>query len=49
MTVDYYSDNHGNWQSDANYPNGPNDVNNQRTPDFHFVKKETWGYTLSGK
>ena len=49
VTIDYYSDNHGNWQSDAKYPNGPNDINNQRTPDFHFVKKETWGYTLSEK
>ncbi|MGD0078872.1 MAG: metallophosphoesterase [Sedimentisphaerales bacterium] len=49
VAVDYYDDNDGDWQSDVNYPNGPNDVNNQITPDFHFVKKETWGYNLSGK
>ncbi len=53
VTVDYYSDDHGNWQSDANWPMGPNPAPdpfiNQITPDLNFVKKATWGYSLNGK
>jgi hypothetical protein len=51
VTVDYYSDVHGNWQSDENYPNGTGDLlyPNKVTPVFKFVKKETWGYCLNGK
>jgi hypothetical protein len=48
VTVDYYSDDHGKWQSDASYPNGPGLPDTGITPTFNFVKKETWGYTLSG-
>jgi len=48
VTVDYYSDDHGKWQSDGSYPNGPNLPDTGITPTFNFVKKETWGYTLSG-
>jgi hypothetical protein len=48
VTVDYYSDDHGNWQSDGNYPNGPGLPDTGVTPTFSFVKKETWGYSLNG-
>lgn len=46
VTVEYYSDDHGKWQSDANYPNGPGLPDTGITPTLNFVKKETWGYTL---
>ena len=49
VTVDYYSDDHGNWQSDANYPEGAGKSNTGITPTFHFVKKESWSYSLNGK
>jgi hypothetical protein len=49
VTVDYYSDDHGNWQSDANYPNGPGRPDTGITPAFNFVKKEIWGYCQNGK
>ncbi|HVN77373.1 MAG TPA: FG-GAP-like repeat-containing protein [Terriglobia bacterium] len=49
VTVEYYADDHGNWQSDANYPNGPSLVDTGITPPFNFVKKATWGYSLNGK
>lgn len=45
VIVDYYSDDHGNWYSDGNYPNGG--TGTKITPTFNFVKKETWGYSLS--
>jgi len=48
VTVDYYSDDHGKCQSDGSYPNGPGLPDTGITPTFNFVKKETWGYTLSG-
>jgi hypothetical protein len=48
VTVDYYSDAHGNWLSDANYPNGAGLSDTGKTPTFNFVKKETWGYSLNG-
>ena len=48
VTVDYYSDDHGKWQSDGSYPNGPGLPDTGITPMLNFVKKETWGYTLSG-
>jgi len=28
VTIDYYADNHGSWQSDANYPYGSTDLVN---------------------
>ena len=49
VTVDYYSDDHGKWQSDAGFPNGPGLFDTGVTPTFHFVKKATWGYSLNGK
>jgi len=51
VTVDYYSDDHGNWLSDNSYPNGTSDpaYPNQVTPTFNFVKKDTWGYCRNGK
>jgi hypothetical protein len=48
VTVDYYADDHGKWQSDGNYPNGPGLPDTGITPTFKFVKKETWGYSLNG-
>ncbi|HET6513531.1 MAG TPA: metallophosphoesterase [Thermodesulfovibrionales bacterium] len=51
VTIDYYADNHGNWQSDSNYPYGANDLTNypkQITPTFTFVKRSTTGYSLNG-
>ncbi len=40
VTVDYWSDDHGHWRSDAAYP-APG-FPNQVTPDLHFVKKASW-------
>ena len=59
VTVDYYSDDHGNYASDYCYPNGgtgtPQSCNTTTdtpgthiTPTFNFVKKETWGYCKNG-
>ena len=49
VTVDYFFDDHGKSQSDANYPNGPGlPDKNGITPTFNFVKKEIRGYTLGG-
>jgi len=46
VTVDFYSDDHGNWASDNNYPGIG--LQNQVTPTFNFVKKETYGYSQNG-
>jgi hypothetical protein len=53
VTVDYYSDDHGNWASDNCYPDGTTPqscttAGSHITPTFNFVKKETWGYSLNG-
>ncbi len=48
VTVDYYADDHGNWQSETAYRKGPL-PDTGITPTFTFVKKETWGYSLNGK
>ena len=48
MTVDYYSDTHGNWKSDGNYPNGAGLADTGITPTFTFAKKQTWGYSVNG-
>jgi len=45
VTVDYYSDAVGEFVSDAGYPDGSGSL---EMPDFDFVKKETWGYSLNG-
>jgi hypothetical protein len=50
VTVDYYSDDHGGWLSDENYPaETGNGLINKVTPTFNFVKKATWGYSFNGK
>ena len=49
VTVDYYSDDHGNWMSDANFPNGAGKTDTGITPLFHFVKKESWSYSTNGR
>ena len=50
MTVDFYSDTHGNWQSDASYPMGAGNASYpiNVTPIFTFAKKQTWGYSQNG-
>ena len=48
VTVDFYSDDHGNWKSDGNYPNGAGLADTGITPTFNFVKKQTWGYSVNG-
>ncbi len=52
VTIDYYADDHGNWQSDAKFPNYNLDLVNfplGTTPALHFVKRSTTGYSLNGK
>ncbi|HTZ41166.1 MAG TPA: metallophosphoesterase [Syntrophales bacterium] len=58
VTVDYYSDDHGSWQSDNCYPSGGGTPQScpaaatpgsHVTPTFNFVKKETWGYCQNGQ
>jgi hypothetical protein len=50
VTIDYYSDDHGNWQSDAKYPDGcAVAATCHVTPSFDFVKRETWGYSVNGR
>ncbi len=49
VTVDYYADDQGGWQSDASYPSGPSSAGSHVTPTFHFVKRASWGYSLNGK
>jgi hypothetical protein len=49
VTVDFYSDDHGNWLSDGSYPSGPSGDGTRITPAFNFVKKETWGYCQNGQ
>ena len=48
VTVDFYSDNHGKWLSDASYPLGTGRPDTNITPVFTFVKKQTWGYSQNG-
>jgi len=50
VTVDYYSDTHGNWQSTATYPLGANNPAYPPfvTPVFTFAKHQTWGYSQNG-
>jgi hypothetical protein len=50
VTVHYYSDDHGSWLSDEEYPaETGKGLINKVTPTFNFVKKATWGYSLNGK
>ena len=50
VTVDYYSDSQGFEYDADNYPYGPDGIPGPgETPDFDFVKKETWGYSHNGQ
>jgi hypothetical protein len=54
VTVDYYSDDHGNWGSDNCFPDGTTPqscsvAGAHIAPIFNFVKKETFGYCHNGK
>ena len=51
VNVDYYADDHGNWGSDSSYPVAltQGGYSNGVTPNFRFVKKETFGYSLNGQ
>ncbi|MEI8186993.1 MAG: metallophosphoesterase [Chlorobiaceae bacterium] len=49
VTIDYYSDDHGSWMSDASFPNGAGKAVTGITPAFHFIKKETWSYSTNGR
>ncbi len=50
VTVDYYSDATGGFMDDADYPYGDASVPARLyMPQFHFVKKETWGYSNNGQ
>lgn len=46
VTVDYYADSVGHYESDSEFPDGTGSL---VTPVFDFVKTETWGYGLNGK
>jgi hypothetical protein len=50
VTVDFYSDTHGAWLSDANYPMGAGNATYpiNVTPNFTFAKKHTFGYSQNG-
>ena len=48
VTVEYFSDIHGGWKSDASYPNGTGLPDTNITPVFTFAKKQTWGYSTNG-
>ncbi len=50
VLVDYYSDATGEFQDDDNFPYGEASIPAPLyTPNFYFVKKESWGYSLNGK
>jgi len=48
MTVDFYSDTHGNWQSDASYPMGAGNagLSYQRHADLHLRQEADMGLQL---
>ena len=50
VTVDFYSDSHGNWKSDASYPMGAGNASYpiNITPVLTFAKKQTFGYSQNG-
>jgi hypothetical protein len=49
VTIDYWADDHGNWQSGNDFPDGDGPLTNLTTPALHFVKRSTTGYSLNGK
>jgi len=48
VTVDFYSDTHGNWKSDASYPLGTGRPDTNITPVLTFARKQTFGYSQNG-
>ena len=49
VTIDYYADNRGNWQSGGSYPFGTgSSYPLGTTPTLQFVKRSTTGYSLNG-
>jgi hypothetical protein len=50
VTVDFYSDTHGNWKSDASYPMGTGNAAYpiNVTPVLTFAKKHSFGYGQNG-
>ncbi|NTU53230.1 MAG: metallophosphoesterase [Chlorobiaceae bacterium] len=48
VTVEYYSDEEGHWQSDGAYPRGTNRPDTGVTPTLRFVLKERWSYNFDG-
>lgn len=46
VTVDYYSDSKGGYSGNNKWPDGTGSL---VTPEFSFVKKESWSYSLNGK
>jgi hypothetical protein len=46
VTVDYYSDKTGNFVDGDGYPDGSGSL---KVPNFDFIKKDEWGYSLNGK
>ncbi|MFC1839043.1 metallophosphoesterase family protein [Thermodesulfobacteriota bacterium] len=44
VTVDYYSDRKGGFVSGNKWPDGSGSL---ITPEFEFIKKESWGYSLN--
>ena len=50
VTVDYFSDSTGDFQDGADFPYGAESIPAPLyTPQFNFVKKETWGYSTNGQ
>ena len=51
VSADYYADDHGDWESDDSFPVATTGggFTNQMAPRFHFVRKETFGYSLNGR
>src|ERR1019366_10827984 len=50
VRVDFYSDTHGNWKSDASYPMGTGNAAYpiNVTPALTFAKKQSFGYSQNG-
>ncbi len=46
VTVDYYSDRKGGFAGGNKWPDGSGSL---ITPEFDFIKKESWSYSLNGK
>ena len=49
VTVEFFADDHGGWNSDEAFPQGTGRPDTGKTPLFRFVLKERWSYTLNGR